>query len=100
MSTLTLFLYKGCIMQKMPLFNTNNKLSTVYKIIAVNFIHIEKVTQFIMETPDDFVFENVSNEVLHQMCNKAKQRIHHHFITVKTTSFSRCYKFIRKRAFT
>lgn len=100
MSTITLFLYKGCIMQKMPLFNTKDKLSTVYKIMAVNFIRIEKVAQFIIEAPDDFVFKDVSNEVLHQMCNNAKQRINHHFIAVKTTSFSRCYKFIQKRVFT
>ncbi|PXW16506.1 hypothetical protein C8D70_1033 [Chryseobacterium sp. CBTAP 102] len=45
-------------------------------------MNTEKVTEFIIEVHDDFIFEDTHKEDLLVMCQNAKEIIEHYFVTI------------------
>ncbi|WP_071254629.1 hypothetical protein [Chryseobacterium sp. ERMR1:04] len=82
MKTIQLFQCKDSISREMPFFEEENQLNSLNDLMTFDLINTEKVTEFIVEIPDDFVFENTNKDELLLMCKEAKETIDHYFNTV------------------
>lgn len=82
MKIIHLFQFKDSISLKIPFFDEETQLTSLNDLMTFDLINTEKVTEFIIETSDDFVFENTKKEDLLTMCKDAKETIDHYFRTV------------------
>jgi hypothetical protein len=76
--TIHLFQFKNSIFRKIPFFKEEHRLKT--DLAEFDSIDIEIVTEYIVKTHDDFIFENTSKDHLLSMCKKAQKTIEHYFV--------------------
>ncbi|MFP3835544.1 heme oxygenase [Chryseobacterium sp. SIMBA_028] len=81
MKTIHLFQFKNSISLKIPFFKEESKLDDLNDLMTYDLMNTEKVTEFIIEVHEDFIFEDTSRESLLQMCKNAKEIIEHYFVT-------------------
>ncbi|PWN72096.1 heme oxygenase [Chryseobacterium phosphatilyticum] len=81
MKTIHLFQFKNSITRKLPFFKEECRLDNLNDLMAYDLMNAEKVTEFIIEVHDDFIFEDMAREDLLSMCNNAKEMIEHYFVT-------------------
>jgi hypothetical protein len=81
MKTIHLFQFKDSISRKIPFFNEECRLDNLNDLMTYDLMNTEKVTEFIIEVQDDFIFEDTAREDLLQMCKNAKDTIEHYFAT-------------------
>ncbi|WP_110366619.1 heme oxygenase [Chryseobacterium sp. CBTAP 102] len=82
MKTIRLFQFKNSISRKLPFFKEECRLDNLNDLIAYDLMNTEKVTEFIIEVHDDFIFEDTHKEDLLVMCQNAKEIIEHYFVTI------------------
>ncbi|KMQ68979.1 hypothetical protein ACM39_06795 [Chryseobacterium sp. FH2] len=82
MKTIKLYIFKDSVTQKMPLFKEKDMLSSLNDLMKIDIIKTEKVTEYIIDVPDDFSFENYDNDQLTYLCNSSTNTIEYHFATV------------------
>ncbi len=78
MKTIHLFQFKNSIFRKIPFFKEEHRLKT--DLTEFELMNIEVVTEFIVKIPDDFIFEDTSENDLLSICKKAKKTIEHYFV--------------------
>lgn len=49
--------------------------------MVYDLMNTEKVTEFIISVPEDFIFEETPREEILMMCKKAEETIEHYFAT-------------------
>ncbi|RKT01947.1 heme oxygenase [Chryseobacterium defluvii] len=81
MKTIHLFQFKNSITHKIPFFSEESKINTLNDLMGSDLINTEKVTEFIIDIPDDFIFEDTGKDDLLRLCEKAKETIDHYFTT-------------------
>ncbi len=81
MKTIHLFQFKNSISLKHPFFKEECRLDNLNDLMAYDLMNTEKMTEFIIEVHDDFIFEDMTREDLLSMCGNAKEMIEHYFIT-------------------
>lgn len=81
MKTIHLFQFKDSITREIPFFNEENSLNSLNDLIGYDLINTEKVTEFIITVPDDFLLEETQRDDLLQMCNDGQETIDHYFMT-------------------
>lgn len=81
MKTIHLFQFKDSISLKIPFFNESYGLDTLNELMEYDLMNTEKVTEFIIEINDEFIFENTSKEDLLKLCDNAKETVEHYFVT-------------------
>ncbi|SIS71214.1 hypothetical protein SAMN05421786_1011171 [Chryseobacterium ureilyticum] len=78
MKTIHLFRFNNSIFRKIPFFTEEHRLKT--DVIEIDLMNIEIVTEYIVKTHDDFIFDNTSVNDLLSMCKKAQKTIEHYFV--------------------
>ncbi|MBP2614881.1 heme oxygenase [Chryseobacterium jejuense] len=78
MKTIHLFRFNDTIFHKIPFFKEEHRLET--DVTELDIMNIEIVTEYIVETHDDFSFENTSKNDLLLMCKEAQKTIEHYFV--------------------
>ncbi|EFK35762.1 Uncharacterised protein [Chryseobacterium gleum] len=81
MKTIHLFQFKNSISLKHPFFKEECRLDNLNDLMAYDLMNTEKMTEFIIEVHDDFIFEDMTREDLLSMCENAKEMIEHYFVT-------------------
>ncbi|CAH0189808.1 heme oxygenase [Chryseobacterium sp. Bi04] len=81
MKTIHLFQFKNSISRKIPFFNEEHRLDNLNDLMTYDLMNTEKVTEFLIDVHDDFVFEDTSRGDLLQMCKNADETIEHYFAT-------------------
>lgn len=81
MKTIHLFQFKDSISREIPFFDENQQLNSLNDLMTFDLKNTEKVTEFIVEIPDDFAFEDTKKDELLIMCKDAKETIDHYFNT-------------------
>lgn len=81
MKTVHLFQFKESITSKAPFFNDKYQLQDLNDLMQADLMNTEKVTEYIIDVPDDFMVENTPKEDLLRVCLLAKDSVVHHFIT-------------------
>lgn len=81
MKTIKLYRFKDSVTQKMPLLRSKCMLTSLNDLMGIDIIDTEKITEYSIDVPDDFDFENYDDDQLVQLCNDSKNVIEHHFIT-------------------
>jgi hypothetical protein len=81
MKTIRLYKFKDSISRKIPLFNKESSLSTLNDFMQTDLMDVEIVTEYIINTTDDYIFEDLSNTELLQLCAVARETIEHYFVT-------------------
>lgn len=81
MKTIHLFQFKNSITRKLPFFKEECRLDNLNDLMAYDLMNTEKVTEFIIEVRDDFIFEDMTREDLLSMCRNAREMIEHYFVT-------------------
>ncbi|SDQ76234.1 hypothetical protein SAMN05421664_2496 [Chryseobacterium soldanellicola] len=81
MKTIRLYKFKDIISKKIPLFSKESSLNTLNELIYTELMDVEIVTEYIINTSNDFIFEEVSKSELLQLCSIAKETIEHYFVT-------------------
>lgn len=78
MKAIHLFRFKDSIFHKIPFFKEDHKLNS--DIQGFDLLNIEIVTEYIINTYDDFIFENTSQPDLLLLCSNAQKIIEHYFV--------------------
>lgn len=78
MKTIHLFRFNNYIFSKIPFFTEEHRLKT--DVTEIDLMNIEIVTEYIVKTHDDFIFDNTSVNDLLSMCKKAQKTIEHYFV--------------------
>lgn len=78
MKIIHLFHFKNSISRKIPFFREEDRLKS--DITEPDIMNIEVVTEFIVKIPDDFIFEDASENDLLSICRKAQKTIEHYFV--------------------
>ncbi|MDQ0781293.1 heme oxygenase [Chryseobacterium sp. W4I1] len=81
MKTIHLFQFKNSISLKIPSFKEEYRLDNLNDLMTYDLMNTEKVSEFIIEVHDDFIFEDMTKEDLLSMCKNAKEMIEHYFAT-------------------
>ncbi len=81
MKTIHLFQFKNSISRKLPFFKEECRLDNLNDLMVYDLMNTEKVTEFIIEVHDDFIFEDTTREDIMAMCSNAKEMIEHYFAT-------------------
>lgn len=81
MKTVHLFQFKESITSKVPFFNDKYQLQDLNDLMQSDLMNTEKVTEYIIDVPDDFMVENTPKEDLLRICLQAKDSVVHHFVT-------------------
>lgn len=81
MKTIHLFQFKNSISRKIPFFKEEHGLDNLNDLMTFDLMNTEKVTEFIIEVHDDFIFEDKTGDDLLAMCQNAKHTIEHYFAT-------------------
>ncbi|MDP9955421.1 hypothetical protein J2X97_001058 [Epilithonimonas hungarica] len=81
MKTIKLYKFKDYISREMPFLGEKSILSSLNDLMAIDLIDTEKIAEYTVDVPDDFSFENYSNEELMKLCEISRNVIDHHFIT-------------------
>jgi len=82
MKKIKLYIFKDSITQEMPVFKDKSMLISLNDMMGIDIIDTEKVTEYSIDVPDDFDFENYPNDRLIKLCNDSKNFVEHHFITI------------------
>ncbi|AZA79811.1 heme oxygenase [Chryseobacterium sp. G0186] len=78
MKTIHLFRFNDSIFRKIPFFKEEHRLKT--DVMEIDLMNIEIVSEYVVETHDDFSFDNTSGNDLLSMCKKAQKTIEHYFV--------------------
>ncbi|WP_223605728.1 heme oxygenase [Chryseobacterium sp. OSA05B] len=81
MKTIHLFQFKDSVSLKIPFFKESHGLETLNELMEYDLMNTEKVTECIIETHDDFIFEDTSRDDLLKMCQNAEETVEHYFAT-------------------
>ncbi|MDW9383065.1 heme oxygenase [Chryseobacterium sp. JV558] len=81
MKTINLFKFKNSISRKLPFFKEECKLDNLNDLMVYDLMNTEKVTEFIIEVHDDFIFEDTTREDILAMCSNAREVVEHYFAT-------------------
>lgn len=82
MKTIILYKFKNSVTQKMPLLKEKILLNSLNDLMAIELLDTEIITEYTMDVPDDFNFEDHSDEELLELCRTSKSFIDYHFVTV------------------
>lgn len=83
MKTVKLYRFKNSVTQKIPLLRDGCMLTSLNDIMGIDIINTEKITEYSIDVPDDFNFENYDDDQLLQLCNASIEVIEHHFTTTQ-----------------
>lgn len=78
MKTIHLFRFKDSTFHKIPFFKEEHRLKS--DVEAFDLSTIEIVTEYIVKTHDDFIFEDTSQHDLLLMCNSSQKIIEQYFV--------------------
>ncbi|UKB82069.1 heme oxygenase [Chryseobacterium sp. MEBOG06] len=81
MKTIHLFQFKNSFSRNIPFFKEECRLDNLNDLMTYDLMNTEKVTEFIIDIHDDFIFEDTSRQDLLKMCKNAKETIEHYFVT-------------------
>lgn len=82
MKTIILYKFKNSVTHKMPLLKEKILLNSLNDLMAIELLDTEIITEYTMDVPDDFNFEDHSDEELLELCRTSKSFIDYHFVTV------------------
>lgn len=78
MKIIHLFQFKNSIFCNLPFFQEEQRLKN--EAAEFDLMNIEIVTEYIVNTHDDFIFDTTSINDLLSMCKKAQKTIEHYFV--------------------
>ncbi|PWN60889.1 heme oxygenase [Chryseobacterium viscerum] len=81
MKTIHLFQFKNSISRKIPFFKDECRLDNLNDLMTYDLMNTEKVTEFIIDVPEDFIFEDTPRKDIIMMCKNAHDMIEHYFAT-------------------
>ncbi|WP_153393753.1 heme oxygenase [Chryseobacterium vaccae] len=81
MKIIHLFQFKNSFFRKIPFFKEECRLDSLNDLMVYDLMNTEKVSEFIIEVHDDFIFEDTPREDLLWMCKNARDTIEHYFAT-------------------